>query len=28
VLENQTDPGLAADLHELASDTTDDLPLS
>jgi prevent-host-death family protein len=27
VLENQADAGLAADLHELASDTTDDLPL-
>jgi len=28
VLENQADAGLAADLHELAGDTTDDLPLS
>lgn len=28
VLENQADARLAADLHELAGDTTDDLPLS
>lgn len=28
VLESQADPGLAAELHELAGDTTDDLPLS
>lgn len=28
LLENQADAGLAADLHELASDTTDDLSLS
>jgi prevent-host-death family protein len=28
VLENQADASLAADLRELAGDTTDDLPLS
>ena len=28
VLDHQADPGLAADLHDLAGDTTDDLPLS
>jgi len=28
VHENQADAGLTADLHELAGDTTDDLPLS
>lgn len=28
VVDNQADAGLAADLQELASDTTDDLPLS
>jgi prevent-host-death family protein len=28
VLANQADAGLTADLHELAGETTDDLPLS
>jgi prevent-host-death family protein len=28
VLANQADVGLAADLHELAGEMTDDLPLS
>lgn len=28
VLANQADARLAADLHELAAETTDDLPLS
>jgi prevent-host-death family protein len=27
ILGHQADPGLAADLNELAPDTTDDLPL-